>query len=75
MVVLSIVCGSNLCQQASDHFDDVGNGHFADLVLGPNVCGVSPLPPRERPGLGEGACIIDGEALDVRQALNFDPSR
>lgn len=65
MVVLAIVCGGDLCQQAGDHFDDVGHGHLADLVLRAHVCRIASLPAGERPRLGEGTRIVDGKALDV----------
>lgn len=33
-IVLQIVCGCDLGQQSGDHFDDIGNGHCANLVFG-----------------------------------------
>jgi hypothetical protein len=33
MLVLPIICSCDLSQEASDHLDDVFNGHAANLVL------------------------------------------
>lgn len=65
MVVLPVICGGDLCEQAGDHLDDVGDGHLADLVLRAYVGRVASLAAGQRPGLGEWTRIVDGEALDV----------
>lgn len=75
MLMLTVVCCSDLGQQASDHLDDVRDGHLADLILGAHVGRVSPLPPRQGSRLREGAGLVGRERLDVRQALYFYASR
>lgn len=45
VVVLAVVGGGDFGQQACDHLDDVCDGHLADLVLRPDVGGVSSLAP------------------------------
>ena len=72
--MLAIVGRRDLGQQAGHHLDDIRDGHFTNLVLRADICRVSSLPPRQRPGLREWAGIVDCEALDMRQALNLDAS-
>lgn len=73
-IVLQIVCSRDLGQQSGDHFDDIANGHCADLVLGlmqrrvVEDAGLAPIASQV--GLGE---LFDvSEVLDVDHILLGD---
>jgi hypothetical protein len=45
VVVLPIICCSDLGQQTCHHFDNVRDGHFADFILRASIGRVPTLSP------------------------------
>ena len=44
MVVLAVVGGGDLGQEASNHLDDIRDGHFTDFILWADICRIASLP-------------------------------
>lgn len=70
VLMLPVVGGGDFGQQACHHLYYVGDGHFANLVLRPDVTGILTSPPG-RTCLREGTRLIIGKTLNVGKALDF----
>lgn len=70
VLMLSVVGGGDFGQQSCHHFYYVGDGHFANLVLRPDVIGVLTGAPG-RTCLREGTRLIIGKTLNVGEAFDF----
>lgn len=69
MVVLHIICSSDLCEQAGNHLNDVFYGHVADLV---SRSLITLLASESLAIVGEGFAVFICYSLDVGEVLDLD---
>lgn len=73
ILMLTIICSNDLCQEACYHLDNICNRHSADLVLLPAIHSPSQrmsgwvARPRQD--------FLTGEALYMAEISNFDAAR
>lgn len=70
MIVLTIVGGGDLGQQAGNHLDDIRDGHGTDLILLPYLLFASQREPRAVSRAGED--LFASKTLDVTEVANLD---
>lgn len=72
VLMLAVIRSRDLGQQASHHFYDIRDRHFADLVLRADFIWIFSRAPRGA-CLGKRTGLIGSKALYVRKALDLYP--